>query len=78
MSEVWYVMEDGSIGDPLEVSPDDAGVLHHSDGRAVAYRPHGPRSRMVSAEEMRPYRTREMKPAAPKRKYTTRAMKSAD
>lgn len=45
----WYVLEDGSAGDPAEVSPDKDGRLRHKDGRAVAYRPDGitPRSRAV-------------------------------
>lgn len=34
--ETWYVLEDGSDG-----------RLVHKDGRAVAYAPHGPRSRSV-------------------------------
>lgn len=49
-TEVWYVMEDGSCGDPREISPDKDGKLKHKDGRAVAYAPHGPRSRSVDPE----------------------------
>lgn len=45
MTETWYILEDGSLGDPHEIAPDDSGVLRHRDGRAVAYGPHGPRSR---------------------------------
>lgn len=45
MSETWYVMEDGSVGDPHKIALDKKGVLRHEDGRAVAYAPHGPRSR---------------------------------
>lgn len=45
MSETWYVLEDGAVGDPRECRPDKTGKLRHRDGRAVAYAPHGPRSR---------------------------------
>lgn len=76
MSETWYVMEDGAVGDPLEIAPDGAGILRHKDGRAVAYKPHGPRSRMVSAEEIAAYRTREMTAEKPKRAYRTRQVKA--
>lgn len=51
--ETWYVMEDGSAGDPREIAPGDDGVLRHKDGRAVAYAPHGPRSRGVDADAER-------------------------
>jgi len=67
--EVWYVMEDGSCGDPQECSPDADGVLRHKDGRAVAYRPTGPVARAVNPEDHR------MKPESPKR-YKTRVMKA--
>lgn len=45
MSETWYVLEDGAVGDPHKIALDKNGVLRHEDGRAVAYTPHGPRSR---------------------------------
>lgn len=47
MRETWYVLDDGSAADPNEVAPDEAGVLRHKDGRAVALGPYGPRSRGV-------------------------------
>lgn len=47
--ETWYVMEDGSVGDPRDISSDEDGVLRHVDGRVVAYAPHGPRSCGVDA-----------------------------
>jgi hypothetical protein len=59
MQIVWYILETGAVADPLDVV-DDGGVLRHKDGRAVAYKPHGPRARMVSAEEIAAYRTAEM------------------
>lgn len=46
-TETWYIMEDGSAGDPRQIAPDKDGVLRHKDGRAVAYAPHGPRSLSV-------------------------------
>ena len=51
--ETWYILEDGSCGDPREISPDEDGKLRHRDGRAVAYAPHGPRSRGVDADAER-------------------------
>lgn len=51
--ETWYILEDGSCGDPREIAPDDKGILRHRDGRAVAYAPHGPRSRSVDPEAER-------------------------
>lgn len=54
MLETWFIMEDGSVGDPMDIAPGDDGVLRHSDGRSVAYGPHGPRSRgCVDAEAER-------------------------
>lgn len=53
MRETWYVMEDGTSGDPREIAPGADGVLRHKDGRAVAYKPHGPRSRGVDPDEER-------------------------
>jgi hypothetical protein len=43
--ETWYVLDDGSVGDPHQIVRDAFGVLRHRDGRVVAYGPHGPRSR---------------------------------
>ena len=53
MLETWYVMVDGSCGDPREVALGADGILRHKDGRAVAYRPDGetPRSRGVEASK---------------------------
>lgn len=74
--ETWYVLEDGSPGDPAQIGHDDKGRLRHSDGRAVAYGPHGPRSRGMSesdiaaAREMKP--EPKVAPAPPKRRYKTR------
>lgn len=47
MRETWYVMEDGSAGDPRAIAPGVDGRLVHEDGRKVAYAPHGPRSRSI-------------------------------
>lgn len=82
MNEVWYVMVDGSVGDPAEISAGPDGVLRHADGRAVAYKPHGPRARMVDpvAERARAAAPRvepkEVKPAAQSRGYHTRESKA--
>lgn len=75
MRATWYVIEDGTAVDPCEVAPDEAGVLRHSGGQAVAIGPHGPRTRSVDLAEVvkaaPPARDREMKPA-PSGKYKTR------
>lgn len=47
MMETWYVMADGAVGDPRDIRAGADGVLRHKDGRAVAYAPHGPRTRSV-------------------------------
>ena len=77
MTETWYVMEDDTVGNPLDIAPDKDGVLRHKDGRAVAMGAYGPRSRGVDPEEERKKVevTREMDAEKPKRKYTTRAMR---
>jgi hypothetical protein len=50
MQDVWFVLEDGRTVDPCEVAPDEAGVLRHASGVAVAMRSPGvPRSRGVDA-----------------------------
>ncbi len=69
-TETWYVMEDGSSGDPREIVQGAGGVLQHKDGRKVAYRPDGetPRSRSVDADSAR----RDMQPAQPGPGYLTR------
>lgn len=69
-TETWYVMEDGSCGDPREIAAGADGVLRHTDGRAVAYRPDGvtPRSRGVDADSAR----KDMQPAQPGPGYMTR------
>jgi len=47
MRETWYLLEDGRMVDPIEVAPDDAGVLRHASGVAVAMRGQVPHSRGV-------------------------------
>ena len=74
MRETWYVLQDGTFADPAEVSPDEGGILRHQDGREVAYTPHGPRSRSMSAEEMAAYRKRSLQPEKPARGYRTRGL----
>jgi hypothetical protein len=53
MRETWYVLEDGELADPRDVVTGDRDLLYHKDGRPVAYREHGPRSRGVDPEEER-------------------------
>lgn len=36
--QTWYELEDGSLADPNDVAPDDAGVLRHASGVAVRMR----------------------------------------
>jgi hypothetical protein len=77
MRETWYVLEGGMPADPADVATGADGVLRHKSGVAVAYGPHGPRSRGMSPEEMAaareapPALDREMK-AEPRTKYKTR------
>lgn len=77
MLVTWYVLENGMAADPCDVAPGADGVLRHKSGVAVAYGPHGPRSRGMSAEEVAAAREapraqdREMK-AEPRAKYKTR------
>jgi hypothetical protein len=72
--ETWYVMEDGSCGDPREIEIGSDGVLRHRDGRAVAMAPHGPRSRSVDADAERA-KSRSLKSDEPKT-YRTREVKA--
>jgi hypothetical protein len=55
--ETWYVLEDGSVAAPRDVVVGASGVLQHRDGRAVAYAPHGPRTRSVDPEAERAKRS---------------------
>lgn len=75
MSVTCYVLEDGTAARPEDVSRGDDGVLRHADGRAVAYAPHGPRTRSVDETEPEPAKIveadRDMKPQ-PARRYKTR------
>lgn len=80
MRETWYVMEDGSCGDPRDIAHDDKGVLRHRDGRSVAMRPDGetPRSRGVDVDEeaAKPKpKGKDLKPEEPRPGYKTRESK---
>ncbi|HMR51202.1 MAG TPA: hypothetical protein PKA33_01640 [Amaricoccus sp.] len=73
--ETWYILEDGSPGDPAAIGTGADGKLRHRDGRAVAYGPHGPKSRGMSSELVsanREMRAEPDEPAPPKRRYRTR------
>lgn len=89
--ETWFVMEDGSCGDPREVRPEKDGKLVHKDGRKVAYAAHGPRSRSVDPEAEKPKKAvkevpvevaadqpevKEIAPEKPKPTYKTRESKA--
>lgn len=65
-NETWFILEDETPADPRDVAQDKNGKLRHRDGRAVAYAPHGPRSRSVDAEvERSKSRQPKPKPEAP-------------
>lgn len=90
--QTWYVLVDGTCGDPREIGAGADGVLRHKDGRAVAYSPHGPRSRSVDVEAMKVKAVaarsltstddkpasddRQMKPAVTGKGYRTRGAKA--
>lgn len=77
MRETWYLLVDGTVADPNEVAPDEAGILRHSSGVAVAYSAHGPRSRGVDPDEERAKALpRDLKPEPTKRGYKTRETKT--
>jgi hypothetical protein len=72
MRELWYVLEDGTLGDPRDVAPDDVGNLKHKkSGKRIAMDGDVPATREVNLQERakdmraqeaaRPYRTREIK-----------------
>jgi hypothetical protein len=73
MRATWYVLEDGSVVDPVECDFDDKGVLRHKGGVAVAKRaPDAYSSRGVDLSE------RQTEPEAPKAGYKTRQAKAKD
>lgn len=79
MRETWYVLEDGTPGDPAEVVLDEAGVLRHKNGVAVAMRGDVHHTRGVDVDEERAKpkpKSREMKPEESKRGYKTRETKT--
>lgn len=76
MTETWYILETGELGDPALIGHDEKGVLRHEDGRAVAYGPHGPRSRGCVDADAERAKGKEMKPEEPKRGYKTRESKA--
>ncbi len=81
MRETWFVMDDGTLGDPSEVGLDKDGLWRHKDGRLVAMRgPDTPRTSGVDAEAERAKskpKVRDMKAEDPKGKgYKTRESKA--
>ncbi len=41
MRETWYVLEDGTAGDPQDIAPNAKGVLMHKNGIPVQLRANG-------------------------------------
>lgn len=81
--ETWFIMEDGSYGDPREISPQKDGVLRDKKGMAVAMRAEladpVPRTVEVDPEEVRAKakpKAREMNAAEQRPGYTTRESRS--
>jgi hypothetical protein len=52
-TETWYVLEDGGVVHPSEVTPGNDGRLRHKSGAMVAMRGDVPSSRSVDAEAER-------------------------
>jgi hypothetical protein len=82
MSEVWYVLVDGTVADPAECAPDKSGRLC-ANGVPVEVRGDVYRSRGVDAEAERakvkakPEKVEaDMQPETPKRRYKTREVRS--
>jgi hypothetical protein len=48
--ETWYVLENGDVADPKEVTTDKKGVLRHKSGVAVAMKGDVPHSRGVDID----------------------------
>lgn len=72
--ETWYIMADGSFGDPNDVGHGADGRLRHRDGRPVAYGPHGPLSAGVDVDVERAKAARrdmQPEPAAEEPKHAT-------
>jgi hypothetical protein len=80
MRETWYVLEDGSVVDPNECAPDEAGRLVHKSSAAVAMRGHVPSTRGVDPEEERAKAatTDADKAAAKKSAHATAKQKAAE
>lgn len=81
MRETWYVLEDGKVADPREVTTGSDGRLVHVSGALVAMRGDVPSSRGVDPDEERAAvgdGSKDVKPAKPGRGYKTRESKAAD
>lgn len=91
MRETWYVLEDGTMGDPAEMAPDKSGRLRHKNGVAVAMRGEVPHTSGVDVEAERAKvrakvlseakaiedaKPKDVKPEEPKRAYKTRESKA--
>lgn len=79
MRETWYMLEDGRVVDPSEVTTREDGRLAHASGALVAMKGDVPRSRNVDPDEERakaPPAPRDMSADEPKRGYKTRESKA--
>lgn len=77
MRATWYVLEDGSTVDPSDVAPDDAGILRHKDGAAVAMRGQTHSSRGVDLdEEGKMIDSKQMRPGQSGAGYLDRQMQA--
>lgn len=85
MRETWYVLEDGRVADPRDVTPcpetPSGERLLHADGVAVAMRGDVPSTRGVDPaaerERLAAERARAMDSGAAGKPYANREMKTA-
>jgi len=73
-TETWYVLEDGTVADPHEVTQNKDGSLQHPRGKVAMRNPTTPSSRSVNADEERKKNLQAQKPELDR---TTREMKPA-
>lgn len=83
MRETWYLLENGDVASPRDVSPDSKGKLHHKSGIAVRMKGDVPHTTGVDVPEhqevVQEHKSREVKadkPKEPKASYKTRVSKA--